>query len=317
MIKHATIDIEIIKKLFNLESKEFIESIENLQPSEEDLSGAVEGLLRLQTVYRLKSKDFANGFIDGQKTRPELTAHELFVIGSEAFKLPDQDYFVKEYLHLSFLKNFDKEVDENLLMTYLIKSYNRTGDYTKAIEITDELIQKNPKSEEFKILKRVLSEDFENRGINKINEKNPFSDFYVKSGEYSQWKEEIVYSQICRGNVTQSLQQQSKLHCFYKSSNSFTKVARFKVEEVNLKPYIILFIDVISEEEINFLKNSSKLKSQRSAIFSSSMNKIKSNYRTSKHSFHNDDDNQIFKILSRRVEVICQKYFENLNFNAF
>lgn len=125
MIKRATSDIKLVEKRFPVESQEFTDKIRKLQPVDEDLSDAVEGLLRLQTVYMWKSDDFAKGIIDGQKTRPDLSAHDLFVIGSEAFKLSRQDYFDKEYFRPVPIRLHSNEVvnigHENSIFLKFIK----------------------------------------------------------------------------------------------------------------------------------------------------------------------------------------------------
>lgn len=36
-----------------------------LMPKKTELEGAIDGLLRLQTVYRLEAKDIAKGILDG------------------------------------------------------------------------------------------------------------------------------------------------------------------------------------------------------------------------------------------------------------
>jgi Prolyl 4-Hydroxylase alpha-subunit, N-terminal region len=82
--------------------EKFFGSVRQALPDGHDLNGAVEGLLRLQTIYKLQSEDFANGTINGRKTRGPMTAHDLYTIGIEAFKLKHQDFFVQKYLNLAW-----------------------------------------------------------------------------------------------------------------------------------------------------------------------------------------------------------------------
>lgn len=315
MIKRATSDIKLIEKRFPLESQEFSDKISKLQPSDEDLSGAVEGLLRLQTVYMLKSEHFAKGIIDVRKTRPDLSAHDLFVIGYEAFKLSNQDYFAKEYLNLAWKSiqngnDVDGEVDEKALMSHLLALYNRSGDYIRAIEIVDKFMESSNASQ-FETLRKAFVAYQDDYGSSESMESNPFTASYVKNSTYSQWKEEILYGQVCRGDVKKSDQEQTKLRCRFISNNSFTKLARFKVEEVNLEPYIVLIIDALSDQEMQFLKHSSKVKSKRAGIYSATFQSVKSNYRTAKFSKHHDNEHEVFRRISQRVEA-RRSYFNGI-----
>lgn len=307
MIKRATVDIQLITKRFPEESKEFLHNIEKMQPSEEDLAGAVEGLLRLQTVYRLKSESFVNGFIEYTPTRPRLQVHDIFVLGEEAFKLPDQDYFAQEYLILAkaTVKNgFDvyKEVDENVMYRYLASSYNRTGDFNKAMEVIEDFESRNPTSKEFKKFKKSLLEDEENLKNRKITLKNPFSDEFVKNGKFEVSKENIIYSQVCRGSLTKTPKEMSQLHCRFTFNSPFTKLAQFKIEEANLDPYIVLFVDVLSSDEVEELKTLSRAHIARASTYSPDLKVQMSKTRIAQTATLSRN-HELTKRISRRIEV--------------
>lgn len=101
LIKRLTSDIALIQDRHPKESLDFIRNVSGFLPGAEDLFGAVEGLLRLQTIYKLKSEDFASGIIDGVETRERLTAHDLFVIGEKSIHLENYKHFAREYLLLA------------------------------------------------------------------------------------------------------------------------------------------------------------------------------------------------------------------------
>lgn len=308
LIKRTTSDIKLIEHRFPEESKLLIEKIEFIQPEAADLTGAVEGLLRLQTIYKLSSKDFANGIVDGKKTIAALSAHDLFVIGEEAYKLNNQDFFAKEYFNLvrEMIKSgrdADKEVDEKNLLLMLSSSYHRTGEYNKAVAVANELIAKFPGEEDFKILKQSFLNDQREYGTTRLKLTDPFSDYYVKDGKFSQIKEDTIFSQVCRGNITKSPFEASQLHCRYMSKTPFAKLARFKIEEANLEPYLILVLDAISDSEIEFLKEVTKPKIKRAATRVTTKERKISNVRVAQLSWHFDNSHEIFERLSRRVEV--------------
>ena len=308
MIKRSTSDIKLIEKRLTEKSQEFLENIESYQPLYEDLKGAVEGLIRLQMVYRLKSEDFANGIIDGKKTRADLTPHDLFIIGQEAFMLDDKDYFVREYLQLALDKikkglDVDKEVNENLLLMILCGSYNRTGDYVNALIYSEALITKNPSEKGFIHLKQSLLEDQTKYGTSKLVEVNPFSEHYTKDGNYQIFKEEILYSQVCRGVVSKSPEEAAVLKCRYVSNSPFSKLAPFKIEEMNIDPYLVLFIDVLTDSEIEYLKETSKPRIERATVIEKNLLRKISSTRIAQFAWHHDVEHPIIRRISKRVEV--------------
>lgn len=140
MIKRAVSDVQLISKRFPNEKKEFLNDIKSIQPSDEDLIGAVDGLLRLQVVFKLKTEDFANGIIYGKKTREALTVHDLFVMGVEASKMKDKEFLALEYLNLAHDQvnqgyDFDDEIDKTVLLSHIVSCYYRTGDYSNSQSI--------------------------------------------------------------------------------------------------------------------------------------------------------------------------------------
>lgn len=308
MIKRSTSEIKLIEKRFPDVLKEFLENIKSLQPEIDDLKGAVEGLIRLQTIYRLKSEDFANGVIDGKKTRADLTPHDLFVIGQVAYALEKKDFFVREYLRLALEKikaglDIDKEVNETMLLLILCGSYSRTGDYAKAIEYADILIANNPAEEGMKILKKEIVENQAKHGTRNLVDMNPYLDDYSKNGQFNTFKEEILYSQVCRGAVEKSSKEKAALKCRYVSNSPFAKLAPFKVEEMNHDPYLVLFIDVLSDPEIEYLKSSSKSRIERATTIEKNLERKISDSRIAQFAWHHDKEHQIVKRISKRVEV--------------
>lgn len=269
MIKRATADVKLIEKRFRIDSDEFLRTIQIFQPEDVDLLGAVEGLLRLQFFYKLKTKDFANGIIDGELTRRSpLSAHDLFVIGEEALKIEGQQYFALEYFKLVWeqLKNgldADEEVDEETLILYMILSYKKIGNSGRALEMLDEMNTKFPETAKdpyYLLLENSLIDEGFKFGASNPAVDDPFSNYFVRDGIFSDSKDRILNGQICRGDVLKSTKETSKLRCRYVSTNPFSKLARFKIEEANLDPYVVLFIDVVSDDEIKFLKEASKPK---------------------------------------------------------
>ena len=307
MIKRATSDIKLIKERFSERANNFMKKLDQRLPTSDDLTGAVEGLLRLQSIYKLKSNDFSNGIIDGKQTREPLSLHDVFVIGEEATSLSNQNYFAIEYLEMVWNKvNFgldtDNEVNETVLLHHLASCYNTTGHFNQAIHYIDILLDKYPEYPEFRMFKEYLIANVK-FGMSKVSLVDPFLEDYTKDGQFHYFKEDILYSQMCRRALTKSPTELATLHCRYVSNNPFTKLARFKVEEFHLEPYIVLFVDVLSKAETNFLTTQSRTRVQRAQVEPNGLTKATSNRRVAQNSWHYDTEHEILAKISRRVEV--------------
>ena len=310
MIKRATSEIEQIKKRFPETSNQFYEKVQKILPSNDDLTGAVDGLLRLQFIYKLKSEDFANGIIDGEVTRKPLSPHDLFVIGSQSLELGDQLHFAEEYLKLAWVKlksglDINGDLAENDLLLKLIAVYKITGNYQKAIEIVDVLVYKNPGNLKFMEEKQLLMEDLVRFGTSNIRQNDPFDEFFFKNQKFTGRKDRILYSQVCRGHLKKSNEELSKLHCRYVSNSAFSKLARFKIEEANLEPYIVLFIDVVYESEIETLQEMTRPYIERAGIFADdTADGELSRNRVAQYAWHSDHEHEVVQRISNRVEVM-------------
>jgi prolyl 4-hydroxylase len=307
MIKRGTRDLFFVKDRFPEGLKHYLDEITIGFPDNDDLRGAVEGLLRLQTTYRLKSEDFVEGIIDRLKTRPALSCHDIYTIGLEAFFL-DQDYFAQDYLSIALDslqsgEDPDGEVDFNELLLKLVLSYNRTGSYEQALETLEELIRFNPTKSYYQELRSGIKADLEEFGLSRFSLADPFSDYFEKDGRYEEYKENIVYSRICRGNVTKSLQERSKLVCRYVSNTAFSKLARFKIEELNHEPSIVMFYDVLSDIESDFLKEITKPIASRGLTYTDDLKTTQSRGRIAQLAWHSDYSDPILRRISKRTEV--------------
>jgi prolyl 4-hydroxylase len=266
----VTEDLEILNELHDGKLNETIHNIYVHHPLQhEDMAGAVQGLFRLHEVYRFSCEDFSNGIIDGKTTREPLTAHDLYTIATVAVELRKY-FFATKYFRLTLKAigyGFNpQELNPAKVRFELAQNYEKSGKYYKAIKQA-----KRAKS---------LSKDFKLKAMKLINDanhlvqigfkgpkiRNPFSDKYKRNGKFSERKEMILFSQVCRGNITKSFKEQSKLKCRYVSHSFYTKLVKSKVEEFNLKPYIVAFHDVVSDQEVEVLKIIGKPHKKRSKL---------------------------------------------------
>lgn len=71
--------------------------------------------------------------------------------------------------------------------------------------------------------------------------------------------ERRLYEMLCRNEILLSPAELSKLKCKYVTNNSyFLKIAPLKLEEAFLKPYIVIYHEVMYDDEIDFVKKMAK-----------------------------------------------------------
>ena len=111
----------------------------------------------------------------------------------------------------------------------------------------------------------------------------------------------MIVSKACQQKLMKSAAEMSQLNCRYISKNFFTKIAPFKIIEANLDPYIVIYVDIISDKEIEQLKNISRENLHRAAVLSTDSTKKILNVRVAKLSWPEDWEHKILQTLTNRV----------------
>lgn len=87
------------------------------------------------------------------------------------------------------------------------------------------------------------------------NNENPF-DFIVNPLEGNCMYQRALFEALCSGEVQPTPLELAPLRCQYMHGKSmFLKIAPLKLEEISLDPYIVLFHQVASDAEIDFIRN--------------------------------------------------------------
>lgn len=116
--KLFSFDEDLRNKIGNLDKK--------LDVKEEEVAGAVAGIIRAQKAYHLKSEDLVDGIIDGVKTRKPLSPYDVYVFGLKASKIDREEFFATEYLKIALENNKIEEdrrndIDENEIKKNLLE----------------------------------------------------------------------------------------------------------------------------------------------------------------------------------------------------
>jgi tetratricopeptide (TPR) repeat protein len=285
MIKRATVDLALVIARLS-ERNQPVATLARYSTKESSLTHAVKCLLLIQRLYKLSTDDIARGLINYRRIGDKMTPNDLFVIGNIAANIAGEQFLAHEYLE-SALRNIQndkfKELDAAKLLLTITRLCERMHDYKSAARYLKDLLMREPDNAEAAEYAMRIVAQFQTHGTSKLLPlDDPFNVKLVRDGRYSKRKEFELVSDVCRGALTSDSKM---LQCRYTSSS--TPFARFKVEEVSRTPHIALFVDVLSDNEIQSLKRITQGAGE------------KSNYDAALY----DKDHELVARISRRIEV--------------
>ncbi|CAH1720311.1 unnamed protein product [Chironomus riparius] len=298
LIKRLTHDVDSIQQSLEF-TKKITAKLEEIKLPESELSGAVEGIYRLQNAYELKTEDFVRGIIQNKRYRRELLPSDLIVLAKEMRKFDAK--YTNDYFKVA--KELSLKYDQHTRLSFLeelFEIYNSTSKYDEAVDVLDEILKINPsfpKYEETRMNIELLSL-FNNQN----DQMEAIEDPYLLEGShYTNPKEGMIYSKACRQELKKSIHETSQLHCRYISKTFFTKIAPFKFVEANLDPYIGIYLDVISEKEIESLKTLARENLHRAEVLGFNKTTRVSRVRVAQLSWPDEWKHTIFQTLNNRV----------------
>lgn len=275
--------------------QDFTANLQNNALPTSDFEGACEGFLRLQKTYKLSSQDLADGIIDHVKMHSEMTSDDLYHFGMQ-IKVSDER-IGQEYLSLALDRLDDNEVSKKKeILKELLKSYEKTKNYAAAFSTIEKMLEKQPNDEALEHQKI----DLELAAMFEKSPKQNSSDEDLSGFHYTIAKDQAILSQACMGNRRQNSSELSKLYCYFQATTWFTKIAPFKVEVANLDPRVLIFHEILSQEEIEDIKSSSAQVLSRAMVVSTDSTPAVSNGRIAKLSWHPDNTHKVLDRLSIR-----------------
>ncbi|CAK9300112.1 unnamed protein product [Gordionus sp. m RMFG-2023] len=295
IMRHNTSEIYINK----IESNVFL-------PGEDDLNGAAVALFRLQDIYKVDTNKMAGSDISGIKNSPNLNAEQCFEIGRQSYV--NEDFYHARIWMEEALRKWNEEQDKTMekedILEYLSFSLYKQGDVIMALNKTDELLDLNPthsKALENKQLYQKDLEELEKSGV-KSEEMGKVSprDKYVSP-------EQMNYHSLCRGDHPKDTLIQRKLKCRYvnRHKSPALKVSPAKEETLSYKPWIVIYHDVLNDQEVKVVKELANPRLKRATIFDSKTQKYERvEYRISKSAWLKEKDHQIIIDINRRISAI-------------
>ncbi|XP_059706974.1 prolyl 4-hydroxylase subunit alpha-1 isoform X10 [Haemorhous mexicanus] len=234
-------------------------------PNDEDQTGAAKALLRLQDTYNLDTDTLSRGNLPGVKHKSFLTAEDCFELGKIAYT--EADYYHTELWMEQALKQLDEgevsSADKVYILDYLSYAVYQQGDLGKAMALTRRLLELDPEHQRangnMKYFEYIMAKEKEANKSSTDSEEQQEKETEVKKKDYL--PERRKYEMLCRGEgLKMTPRRQKRLFCRYYDGNRNPRyiLGPVKQEDEWDKPRIVRFLDIISDEEIETVKELAK-----------------------------------------------------------
>ncbi|KAI4458945.1 prolyl 4-hydroxylase alpha subunit [Holotrichia oblita] len=300
LVKRLTTDWKLVQNLITRNTgEEFIADFDELKsslkfPSDEDLNGAAVALTRLQDTYQLDTSSLAKGEINGVKYATELTAADCFELGRQSYT--NNDHYHTQLWMMEADERLKREVNQSVerseILEYLAFSTFKLGDVGLALDLTNKLLELIPTHERARGNKVYYEDE-----IAKTNSVQPKNISWNRQARMS-------YEALCRGEISPSDTIAAKLKCRYvNNGNPFLMIAPFKVEEAYLNPHILIFHDVMADDEIATIKALAQPRFQRATVQNFMTGALETaQYRISKSAWLKEIEHKHVADVVQRVE---------------
>ncbi|XP_057191026.1 prolyl 4-hydroxylase subunit alpha-2-like isoform X2 [Triplophysa rosa] len=262
-------------------------------PSEEDLEGAALGLIRLQEIYKLYPENITRG--------AHFSSDEAAYVGYFAYQHEKFQhaflwflYSLKMLNHPKSLHPIESDTKESLLH-FLGSSAHHFGSLSVAVDVYQQLLKLDPNNEEIR---------------NKLNETNSTLQLQNRTLEpdintLSTTHSTNSYEALCKGDTDQrTSRRQRALSCRYSTGGGNPRLilAPLKEEIEWDEPRIVRYHDIISDKEIEILKNISRPQLSRSEVLIEQEGAV-SNIRVSQSVFLEDDAIVVVRVNQRIADA--------------
>ncbi|KAM8852380.1 prolyl 4-hydroxylase subunit alpha-1b isoform 1-T1 [Synchiropus picturatus] len=285
-------------------------------PTDEDQTGAAKALLRLQDTYRLDANTISKGNLPGVKHKSLMTVEDCYELGKIAYS--EVDYYHTELWMAQALRQLDEgeesPLDKVTVLDYLSYAIYQQGEIQRALEYTKRLLELDPEHQrangnlkyfEFqlekqrKAAKEEPQEQKEEVKVNKTEKKKSKKEFQLIP-------ERKKYEMLCRGEgIRMTPRRQSRLFCRYFDNNRHPKyvLAPVKQQDEWDRPYIVRYLDIISDKEIEKVKQLAKPRLRRATISNPITGVLETApYRISKSAWLTGYDDPAIDVINQRIE---------------
>ncbi|XP_017287622.1 prolyl 4-hydroxylase subunit alpha-1b isoform X2 [Kryptolebias marmoratus] len=293
-------------------------------PTEEDQTGAAKALLRLQDTYKLDANTISTGNLPGVKHKSLMTVEDCYELGKIAYS--DVDYYHTELWMAQALKQLDEgeesTIDKVTVLDYLSYAIYQQGEIERALEYTKRLLELDPDHQrakgnvkyfEFQLEKQKKSAEEETeqqkeRGKRETPEKKKKKKKKLSKKTFSLIPERKKYEMLCRGEgIRMTPRRESRLFCRYYDNNRNPKLvlAPIKQQDEWDQPYIVRYLDIISDAEIEKVKQLAKPRLRRATVHDPQTGKLTTaQYRVSKSAWLTGYEDPAIEKINQRIEDV-------------
>ncbi|KAM3591900.1 uncharacterized protein V6R79_009267 [Siganus canaliculatus] len=281
-------------------------------PNDDDQVGAAKALMRLQDTYQLDAGTISTGALPGSSSdaarRSVLTAADCYDLGKVAYS--EADYYHTELWMVQALKQLDEgersgSVDAVTVLDYLSYSVYQQGALQTALGFTRRLLELDPDHQrangnlkyfEYQLAKQKKMEEEEEEPRKR------------KGRPVDYLPERRKYEQLCRGEgIKMTPLRQSRLFCRYYDNNHHPKyvIGPVKQEDEWDRPYIVRFHNIVSEKEIEKVKELAKPRLRRATVHDPQTGKLTTaHYRVSKSAWLGAFEHPVVDQINQRIEDV-------------
>ena len=321
LTKRLTSDWKELEQIMTMDvGSQFIQNVTNYRdilkfPTDEDLAGAANALIRLQDTYNLDTSSLARGELNGVQYSTEMSSDDCFEIGRQMYNNQDYRHTILWITEAINRLNNDSRLLRSDLLEYLAFSTFKEGDVRSALDMTNELLDMVPDHKRAQGNKYYYEKE-----LLKLNEKSVLrgddgsSDVPIdKSLEFQHSRlgpytydlpERKLYELACRGELKPDDEMLSTLTCSYVNNEvPFLIIAPLKQEQISHDPYIVVYHGVAYDSEIEVLKRMAKPRFKRATVQNHRTGELEvAQYRISKSAWLKDEEHEAVANIVQRVK---------------
>ncbi|XP_071318228.1 prolyl 4-hydroxylase subunit alpha-1a isoform X2 [Trachinotus anak] len=288
-------------------------------PNDDDQTGAAKALMRLQDTYQLDTNTISTGDLPGSSSaasqQTALTVDDCYDLGKVAYS--EADYYHTELWMVQALKQLDQgetssTVDTVTILDYLSYSVYQQGDLERALEFTKRLLELdathqrangNLKYFEYQLAKQ---KKVEKREEGEAAEGRQRRETRGRPDDYL--PERRKYEQLCRGEgIRMTPRRQSRLFCRYYDNSRHPRyvIGPVKQEDEWDSPRIVRYHDIVSDKEMEKIKELAKPRLRRATVHDPQTGKLTTaHYRVSKSAWLGAYEHPVVDEINQRIQDI-------------
>ncbi|CAG5124209.1 unnamed protein product [Candidula unifasciata] len=240
----------------------------------------------------------------------------LIIAESEdCFLLGRLSYVESDYYHSSLWmqaalerdsQELQKTASKSEILDYLSYTKAMLGDVAHALELTIELLKLEPNHERAVNNKKYFEAMLQDKTKKQELQADKKPGYQLSRDEYRNSEEFLTYEALCRGEDIMPIANQEKLVCRYVTNNHpLLLLQPAKEEIVHWDPYLVIYHDVMSDEEIKQIKHMATPRLNRATVQNSKTGELETaNYRISKSAWLNGKDHPVVERLNDRMSAI-------------